>query len=636
MSTIDVKPNSELHKRIITGVRARQRASRDALQARHTKWRQAEEAALAYLPERAVDAKRRVVREAGKPQYTTIQIPYSYAVLMASHTYWTTVFLSRTPILQYTSRHGEGQQQVLALEALIDYQVQVGQMLVPLYVWLADGGKYGLGVIGQFWEEKFSNIAQIVEEEEEGPFAFLRPGRKKKRKITQRVRGYVGNRIYNVRPFDFFPDPRVPIQRFQDGEFCAVYNELGWNSVLRRAEQGIYTNIDRIPRASITSAREEGSAQLVLPGTNLSNIFDRRPKDVIKFYEMVIELIPDDWGLGKSRSPEKWVFTVISDFTLVIGAQPLGLLHDKFPYHVIEFEPEGYALASRGIPEILEPVQNTMDFLINAHFYNVRKTLNNQFVVDPSRVVMKDILDPEPGGVFRLKPAAYGTDPKLALSQMQITDVTQNHMRDLREVLSIGERVIGVNDQIFGLISKGGRKSATEVRTSSAFAINRLKTVSEYFSAMGWAPMAQMLVQNSQQLYDTEMKFRIAGNLVGEAGPQFIDVTPESIQGFYDFVPVDGTLPIDRFAQANLWRELMAQMEKSPQLMQQFDLGRIFMWVAQLAGLKNVDQFRIQAQPDETLALQAERGNVVPMPAATRDLTRVPEPGQVPGMGTTG
>lgn len=641
--TLDIKKGSKLHQRIVDAVRDRVRFSKNAYLHRHKKWIKNEEAALAYLPEREVDAQRRLNRdEGGKPAYTTIVLPYSYGVLMASHTYWTTVFLSRSPILQYTGRHGESEQQIQCLEALMDYQVNVGGMMVPLYIWLLDVGKYGLGVTGNYWVEEFANVSEIVEVEQQ--FLNLIPtGKKKKQKISRRIPGYVGNKIYNIRPYDFFPDPRLPLSRFQEGEFCADYFELGWNTILRRRDAGFYTNIDELKLGEKSAdAREPGSSQLTLPDTD--NIFEelnaRKTKDVVKGYQTTIELVPSNWGLGKSGRLEKWVFTVTSDFTLCIGAQPHGALHNKYPYNIMEFEPEGYAIANRGLPEIIEPIQRTMDWLINSHFYNVRKTINNQFLVDPSRVVMKDVLDPAAGGVIRAKESAYGTDMRTAIHQLQVTDVTRTHMQDLRAMIDIGIRATGVNDQIHGMIAQGGRKTAQEVRTSSTFGVNRLKTNAEYFSAMGWAPMSQMFVQNTQQYYDAEKKFKVVGDLMQDAGEKFVEVDAESIQGFYDFVPVDGTLPVDRFAQANLWREMFAQMRNMPEVAAKYDLGKLFGWVAQLAGLKNIKQFEIKMAPDEQLQDQAQKGNIVPLGTeprkGERDLGRVPEPGQIRDMGSTG
>ena len=645
--TLDISPKSELSLRIRDGVRGRVQASKRKYQDRHEKWKQAEDKMLAFLPEREIDAARRIEREqGGKPLYTTIQIPYSYAVLMTSHTYWTTVFMSRSPVLQFTGRHGESQQQVQALEALMDYQVQVGEMLVPWYIWLHDVGKYGAGILGLFWDERFSMVSEIIEKEEM-LLGAIPTGRMKKIRRTKRVTGYVGNTVYNIRPYDFLPDARVPLHRFQQGEYCAVYNEVGWNTVLKRKELGLYTNIDLARRFSRkTSQRQESGSQLVLPDSDLFANFELddtskapRGADILPIYECVIELVPDLWGLGKSKLPEKWVFTVTVGFEVVLGAQPLGALHDKFPYVVMELEPEGYALTSRGLPEILEPIENTANWLLNSHFYNVRKTLNDQFIGDPSRIVMKDFNSDEPGRMIRLKPSAYGTDVRTVLQQLPVTDVTRAHIVDMDKMFEIGSRVSGVSDALMGVLNQKGRKTATEVRTSSTFGINRLKTTSEFFSAMGFGPMSQMMVQNSQQYYDAAMKFRIVGDLAEEAGPNFVEVSPDLLQGFYDFVPVDGTLPIDRFAQANLWRELFAQLRNFPEIMAQYDMGRIFAWVAQLAGLKNINQFKVQVKGDEQLARDAERGNTVPVGGGASsgpDLTIVPEPGQVSGLGTTG
>ena len=522
--------------------------------------------------------------------------------------------------------------------------------MVPLYLWLMDVGKYGIGIVGNYWMEEIAYISEIVEKQE----MFLNAipmGPMRKVKQTRPVKGYQGNKVYNVRPMDFFPDPRVPMSRFQDGEYCAIYCELSWAEIKRRENQGYYFNIEELRKTtgSDESERTQGSSQVTLPDINDSGfetsvgLQDTKPKGL---YEVHINLVPSEWKLGKSDFTEKWVFTADKTFSVLIGAQPLGAIHNKFPFNVLELEPEAYGLFSRSMPDIVKPLQNTIDWLLNSHFWNVRKTLNDMFIVDPSRVMMRDFLDTstEAGLMVRLKPRAYGQDPKSVVTQLPVIDVTRAHINDISFIMELGQRVTGVNDQIMGMSSGAGRRTAAEVRTSTTFGVNRLKTSSEYFSAMGWAPLSQMLVQNSQQYYEMEQKFRIVGDLSLLAGPQFAMVTPESIQGFFDFVPVDGTLPADRFAQANLWRELFAQMRNFPQIMMQYDVGKIFAWVAQLSGLKNINQFKIQIGSPEEMLANATAGNIVPIGGARggppkrgeRDLGRVPEPGQVSGMGTTG
>jgi len=239
--------------------------------------------------------------------------------------------------------------------------------------------------------------------------------------------------------------------------------------------------------------------------------------------------------------------------------------------------------------------------------------------------------NPEPGKLIRLKPIAYGTDARLAVNQLAVGDITRSHVNDSQMVAELLQRVSGVNDTVMGMIG-GDRKTATEVRSSTTFGINRLKTNCEYFSAMGFSPWAQKLTQLSQQMYDAKRKYRIVGNAAQFAG-RYLEAGGEDIAGFFDFTPVDGTLPVDRFAQVNLWQQILQGIPTMPGVAQTYDVPKIFSFVAQLAGLKNIDSFRVQVMNDGQLQNQVQAGNMVPVSAAQPNLN---EPGQVPGMGATG
>lgn len=614
MTTLTIPPETPLHKRIITKIQERMKMSETERAKNYSRWRDAEERVLAYLPTSTIDAKRKQRRSRGEPQYTTLQIPYTFAQLMAAHTYWTSVFFGRNPIHQVAGRHGEGEMQVQAIEALLAYQVEVGKMLAPYYLWLYDAGKYGEGILGTYWDKQQVQFSEIVEEPD--PDFPDDPSKTVKRQITRKIEGYCGHRAFNVSPFDFFPDPRVTMREFQKGEFAGVRQRVMWSDVVIRAASGYYTNLEKIisdPRTSIPD-REDGSSQLLRPRSDWTVTDDEGKKHpaLLEIEEVYVMLIPREWGVGDSSYPEKWVFSVTNERELVIGAQPLGSMHGDYPFDIFQPEVEAYGASTRGIPEIMEPVQNTMDWLLNSHMYNIRAVLNNQLVVDPTRIVMKDVEKGGPGFVFRMKPEAYGQDVRSMIYQVPVHDVTGTHMNDLQTMFGIGERIFGINDQILGVLTGAGRKTATEVRTSTGFGTNRLKTTTEYLSASGFSSHAQKLIIGSQQWYDAPKKLRIVGDLAMEAGQGFFDVTPEMILGSFDFVPVDGTLPIDRFAQVTLWKELLAQIATSPQIMAKYDLGKIFTWVAQLAGIKNVKRFQIV--PDGQLQQQAQAGNIVPLP----------------------
>jgi len=629
--------DTKLHREVLDALKARIEMSRRVMSNQYTKWKENEEQYMAFIPETDVDATRRNIRDSGKPQYTTIDIPYSYATLMTSHTYFTSVFLARSPILQFSGRHGEAQNQEQGVEALMAYQMDIGGNIVPLYIWLLDPGKYGIGVLGMYWDEEEITVSQYVMVPPTflgTPIPFAKP---KRQRMSRTTKGYVGNRLYNVRPADWLPDPRVPLAQFQRGEFVGRYVETSWVDFMDKVYAGVYYNKEKIEngRQLIAGQRDTGSSQNTLPNTApvVPFLYDTEDVGYVPLHEVYVKLRPSDWGLGNSKVREMWVFTIANE-EVIVSAQPVGLLHGKFPFAVIEQEIEGYNLFKRSQLEIVKPLSQTLTWLINTHFYNIRKTLNGEFIVDPSRVVMKDVDDPNPGRMIRLKPAAYGVDVRTVMTQMQTQDVTGQHIRDAQMVEMMIQRASGVTDNIMGMVNSSGRKTATEVRTSTSFGVNRLKTICEYFSAMGFSPMSQMLLQNTQQLYDEERKIRIVGDLAEWGTDRYMMVRPEDVQGFFDFVPVDGTLPIDRFAQANLWGTLLGQVRNFPQIQQGFDMMKIFAFVAQLAGLKNITQFRINVVPDGQMANQAQAGNVVPL--QPRDLNRTGMAGQVPNVGSAG
>lgn len=614
MKSIELKFGTPLHQRIVSAVRARKMLAEKEVTKRKTFWDRADEECMAYIPEKEADAIRRTARDQGEPQYTTLQIPYSYALLMSAHTYWTSVFLSRTPVLQYSGRHGEGEQNIQAVESLIDYQTQTGGHLPPYYVWLYDAGKYGIGVIGEYWEDEIISYSELVEE----PVTLMGmeiSGKSRMVKKVRNVKGYSGNRLFNVRPMDYLPDPRVPVGDPQKGEFVGRKVDIPVTTLMRRKLSGQYINVDEARKAKSASQRDAfgGDGTHELPDSDttygekaLSNTAS------VPAVEMVIDLIPKDWELGSTEYPEKWVFTVAHD-SVVIEAHPLGLNHGRFPFSVIECEIEGYSIFKRSMLDIARPMNNVMEWLINTHYYHVRQTLNGQIIFDPSRVVAKDLLSNEPGKRIRIKPEAYGQDVRSMISTLgPDSAVTQNHMGDIQNVMNMMQVALGVNDTVTGSVNPGGRKTATEIRSSTSSSINRMKTIAEYFSAVGFAPLSQRLLQSTQQNYKAAQKFRIAGDAI--ANPQkFMLITPEDIAGAYDYTPVDGTMPIDRFAMVNMWANLMTQMKNYPQVAQEYKIGDIFAWVAQLGGLKNIKQFKVNMMDPGYLQQQAQQGNLIPM-----------------------
>src|SRR3990167_1371983 len=609
------------HNKVRDALLDRYNLSYEQMSKFHATWDKQEDTFRLYLPTRREDSKRKSKRDvSGQPQYTDIVVPYSYAILMSAHMYWSGVFLSRDPVLQFQSQSGEKEQTALGVESLLAYQIRAGLAMPPWFVWILDMGKYGLGVIGRYWEKRLSRVVDFVDVPAQTPDGVIDPNRKpKKQKVTREMISYQGNKIFNIRPREWFPDPRVPLIRFQEGEFCGHTTYISGNDIARNEE---YFNKDAVKKGT-TSAMliDKGSSSGDAPLRVFRDL--KMGKEGATILEMEVDLIPKLWDVGESEKPEKWVF-VLANMETILLARPMGELHDKFNYDIQMYEIEGHDYVGRGVLELLQPLNDGMTWLLNSHFYNVRKSLNDNFVYDPMRIVGAD-LEGGPGRAIRLRPAAYGTSIDSVFKQLPVADITRSHINDLQALADLMQRVSGVMDNTMGMLDPGGGKTATEVRSANSFSANRLKTQAEFNSAIGWTPLAMKMLAATQQYLDQPMQVRIAGQQITKDG--FMVVSPEDIAGGYDFVPADGTLPIDRMQMAMMMTELfkVAAQFSGPQgdpIFASYNLPDIWAYGAELTGIKNMDRFRLKPVPDQDVGRAAQAGDLVPS-----------SPGGVPGNG---
>lgn len=632
---------SDRHRTILDALNARKESHISATQILRDRWQRDEEQYIGYITPTALDERRKMSKDFGVPEFETIHVPYNYAMLMAAHTYFTSVLFARDPIWQVKGRHGETQQKEMAWEALLSYQVLAGRHMPNYYIWTHDPLRYGYGVLGHYWCKDMVNVTRI----DQADRTFLGeaiPGKSKRVTVIQSMPTYQGTKTYNVHPRDFGWDPRFPVGRFQEGEFCFRSFEMSKLDILQARVPGDkprFFNLEAVKPISKGTGGTTSSG----PDPKRSSVLDIPRQDHteagytlevvnLPVDEYYVRLNPKVWGLKGPDRIEKWVFLVV-DEKVIISAQPLGLMHDMFPFAITQGEVEGYDRSPRGVLHTTEALNDTLNWLINSHFYNVRAALNDKFIVDPSRIVMADLMGPNAGRVVRLKPEFYGTDLDKLIKQVPVADVTRSNVQDLGVVGDMMQRAIGVNDTIMGTVNTG-RRTATEVRSSTTLGINRLKTLVEYNSACAFDPHVLMLIATTQQMMDFEMQLKVVGDLAQTSG-DIITVDPSTIGGFYDFVPVDGTLPIDRMAQVNMWTQLLQAGAAVPGFLQGFDLAGIFAFVAQLAGIRNINRFKLNVLPPG----MAPPGNVIPLPSpgAGRGLDNsgAPVGPQMPGMGPT-
>ena len=77
----------------------------------------------------------------------------------------------------------------------------------------------------------------------------------------------------------------------------------------------------------------------------------------------------------------------------------------------------------------------------------------------------------------------------------------------------------------------------------------------------------------------------------------------------------DGTLPLDRVALLDIWKELFLSVAQDPELRGTFSLTKIFEFIAELGGAKNLDAMKVDVNvvPDEQLETAVQAGDAVPV-----------------------
>jgi hypothetical protein len=599
---VKIAYDNPLHKKVLGMILDRYKFSERAMSQHYARWKQNEEMMQAYVP---ADEAAKIQAEK-EIKVFRVKIPYAYAILQTYTTYASTVFLGRDPIIQVAASSGQTRTNEMAVEAILGYQFNNNGSKPHLFSWINDTACYGFSCKAVYWDEDKGYSSQWVEEPK--TLLGIPTGGTTKRLEKKEMSLYSGNKWQTLSPYCVFPDPRVSMVDYQKGEFFGVETYPGWHTIAAR--YSIYQNLNeaKVTKFPTDKNRQSMYSSFKTPETDASSYSDlKNSVDNKKVLRMSVEIIPRDWGLGDSGVPEKWLFEVVND-AVIIYAEPLGEMHSMHPFTVSTYEIDTASIAPRGLMDILRDSSMVMNWLFDTHIYNVRKAINNMFVVDPAKINIEDLRKGDAGRLIRIKPAYQGQGVQNAIEQLQVHDVTQQHLQDMKVMMDLMHKLTGINDNLMGQLHQG-RKSATEIRTASSSGANRLQTQCRWMSAVGWEKFSRMLISNTQQYMTDEQKFRIAGGIM-ESGDY--TVSPEDIVGFYTYVPVDGTLPIDRMAMAGVWQGFLKEAMMMPQFAQKYDMVRIMAYLANLGGIMNLKQFEMDPMSQPAINQQVQAGNLVP------------------------
>lgn len=588
-SAIDkLRPGSDLHAKVLKRLNAHFDFSANAMSQHHPRWNWQETRIQAYIAQ--PDYKDLVSQlsnnNGAPPEPIKIVVPYSYATLHAAATYIYSILAGRRPVFPLLPTRGTASDKAEYMQAALQSNLELTKGYEALWQMIWDGLVYDVGIVRIGWKE------------ENGKRLEIRNG---EREMVEGLQ-FAGNVMMPVDPYHFFPDPRVPMHQVNTrGDFVFWLSFQSETTLYDREYDGQLKWVKEACRAEA----EQGSVGELGPVANsnrrarigTNNALLRAAGDVVKFIaprEGTVRLVPKDWGLGDEDYSQLWKFTFTKN--QIMQAQPLGMAHNKHPVAVAEPTSFGHEFGGLSFADFIGPFQDMISWLINSRMENVRTTVNNQFIVDPSRVEMQDLRTPPEGKAIRLKQAAIGSDVREAIQQLTVMDVTQGHFQDMQLLRMLGDATSGINDNMRGIQSAGGRRSATEARMAMQAGASRLSQMAIRISSQAMDDIANQQILNIQQFMPDEMWIELSGD---ETKPTSTLLKPDMIAGSFNYQVSDGSLPYDKMALLETWKEIMVAVMQDPELRQLKDVPKIFDHIAQLGGAKNISQFNRSFPPGQ-------------------------------------
>lgn len=610
---LDLKPGSEQHNRLLSLIMERALAAHTRQSERFPAWRRIDRTLTAY---QWVDGDESRTQEGDDRRPVSIVFPYSYAMMETLLTYLTVAFF-QDPLFRYEGVGPEDTIGSMLLELDVRVQSIRNRHPLALHTFFRDCLAYGQGIITPVWE--------VQRRYRRGKKRLGLPGEPAPRESSI----FEGNMLYNVDPYRYLPDPTVAVHQIQRGEY------VGWTSpdnimnmlIEEQDSEGGVFNVrylqEMVGLRSVLTC-DEADRELLRGG---SMSWDPSTSGVDRLY-LNVTLIPKEWELGDGEYPEKWLFSVVGD-AVVVQAERLDFDHQKYPLVVGAPDFDGYSSSPISRLEILYGLQHVLDFLFNSHVANVRKAINDMLVIDPYLINEKDVRDPRPGKVIRMRRPAWGRGVKDAITQLQVADVTRGHVADSDWIVQWMQRIAAVDDSVMGVLRSGGpeRLTQAEFQGTRGGAVSRLQRLAQVLSWQSMQELAMMVASHTQQFREEEQYLAITGDWqrrlvdmfgVGSQFPSRIAVSPDDLRIDYDVIPRDGSLPGGNFS--SFWIDMYKIIATDPKLSQEFDTFRLFSYIAKEMGAKNTEEFRRQTtqqqaptvMPNAQVEQNVQAGNLIP------------------------
>jgi len=597
--------SDEQEKRLVDYVKAMLDMSHRQVSKRYSHWQEADRAHDVYVPPDTTDFREKAV------------IPDTRAIADTVLTYLMAALAGRNPMFQLEGLNKSSRQPALIMERVLHQQMRRTQGEARIAQLLLDSIRYGYAPTKLVWNHRTNQ-----------------------------------NNIINFDPRRAFHDPRVSWGDWESQQFVGFVDYTSYNALLNT---GLYPKLKMFPalrdRAQNTPNRsgwdahswhrEAGRglsidpAQAASRGASGSGHFKLGDNRVVD--ECWVRLA--GYEIGVPQIDQIYLVLAVMDEDVVIRLQ-LNPYGQQFPTVFGSLYHDSHKTYGQSLYDVLLPMHDIATYLMRSRIDNITAALNNLIFVDPTQVMVPDLIDRNPWGVVRTLP---GTKPGDGVFIAQIPDVTRGHLNDINMLSDMKQRVSAASDAQQGMPTSDGIRTATEIARLSQMGSQRLGVLSRVMSATTIRPLVSMMVANIQDSLAYEGSIKMdERNTPGALKPMiedgYLDFDVTKLQGDIDYLIIDGTLPVEPTRSTETWMNMLGVINQTG-LQMEYDAGQMAEEAIRSMGITDLERFRVSKEqqanpapnqqiammqamqgagvmPNEQVQGEVQRGNLIPLAQA--------------------
>lgn len=596
-----------------------------------------------------------------KGQLSKLIVPMTFSQVM---TFVAFSIMSTTQNRRFFELEPTGQEDDVLLEPselILERDLRRNQWTAFLVQFFLDIGRFGRGAAEVCYKEEYRNIRVPSETTVEGAFGTPRT---EYANGFKRLPFFVGNKIYPVSPYKFLYDTRLPLTRYQEGEFCGCEDMFAYASLQSQATtldgEEVLFNLDKIPKYSVEGykrrrqwsrmdlggLRENPNLGEVTGNADHSTTFVRSGDVCVNkvCFDLTPKYFRDNetpWFDPSIDFPVRYICWYANDKT-VIRFEEAYYLHCQFPYVAAQYIPDQHESSKSSLADVCDQLTSLITWKINAHMASQKNSVESKYIVDPAGVDIKQLESRSP--YIFLKRNASQTGVDRYIKQFKTEDTTVQTFQDVSAISDLVEKISGLSAQLQGQYSQG-RRSATQDRVVAQGASSRGKTTLGSVWDTAFEPLGkQLLINNRQEMVIDTFK-RIMGRRDWPLNPDtqapytteeifsMFKSTPEDLVQNEDFFVYDGTTPSEKAFLAQSLQEIFVTILSNPQVAQILGIGPGFIkeLFSQIYLLRGVTPARLPAltppvQPPSVATTGAPADVVPPVPAPAPKITALPSP----------